>query len=348
MISNDIGLPKLWQAMLAERIGPSEWIKSYGVAIAGVVALSIAIWRAFVADRNSRTAESAHQREIERMDFDRFQRGAESLGSEKLTVRVGAIVALADLAKSPDQKWRSEIYLLLFAFLRQRSSALKANSRKAQERQLKLSSEDLAHATRALLEPPLRDLKKRIDFSNLYFAGAPLQNTRFRNVNLNQSNFAGASLQGASFENVSFIAAVFSHANISKTKWTKTNAAGATFGDFSNFSDAEFRHVHLVGASFRLVNTGTAKFVNCQFGRNDVSGADFSNTKLAPLPAPGSFVAWASARPGGIDQYPLIITLIDPKFRDTNSVIHIAPIADHISWQDAEAKYPDDSIPEDI
>ena len=76
-----------------------------------MIALPFAIWRSTVADRQAKTAQRVLLNE-------RYQKGAEMLGSDVLSVRLGGIYALARLAREPPGDYHLEIMSLLCAFVR--------------------------------------------------------------------------------------------------------------------------------------------------------------------------------------------------------------------------------------
>ena len=65
----------------------SVTIRNLGLVIAGLVALYLAIWRGLVAQRQADAAQQSLRNE-------RYQKGAEMLGSNVLSVRLGGIFAL--------------------------------------------------------------------------------------------------------------------------------------------------------------------------------------------------------------------------------------------------------------
>ena len=78
--------------------GLSNWesesatIRNLAFVVFALIGLALAIWRGAVADRQADTAQYSLLNE-------RYQKGAEMLGSELLSVRLGGIYALKALAK---------------------------------------------------------------------------------------------------------------------------------------------------------------------------------------------------------------------------------------------------------
>ena len=104
---------------------PSTTIRNVGLVIGGIIAMVLAIWRSIVADRQSkasqRLAETSHgQAETSERGLlnERYQKGAEMLGSKILIVRLGGIYALQRLAKEHAEQYHVQIMRLFCAFVR--------------------------------------------------------------------------------------------------------------------------------------------------------------------------------------------------------------------------------------
>ena len=89
----------------------SAIIRNFGLVIAAGIALPLAIWRSIVAARQATTAQGGLLNE-------RYQKGAEMLGSKVLPVRLGGIYALARLAREDPEDYHVQIMSLLCAFVR--------------------------------------------------------------------------------------------------------------------------------------------------------------------------------------------------------------------------------------
>ena len=101
---------ELWAWLIAGESG-SAIIRNLGLVIAAVIALPLAVWRSVVADRQAKTAQRGLLNE-------RYQKGAEMLGSDVLAVRLGGIYALARLAREHPEDYHTQIMRLLCGFVR--------------------------------------------------------------------------------------------------------------------------------------------------------------------------------------------------------------------------------------
>ena len=86
-------------------------IRNVTLAIATITGVIIAIWRSSVAERQADTAQQSLLNE-------RYQQGAEMLGSGILTVRLGGIYALQSLAEDYPKQYHVQAMKLLSTFVR--------------------------------------------------------------------------------------------------------------------------------------------------------------------------------------------------------------------------------------
>ena len=89
----------------------SAIIRNVGLFIAGSLAIPLAIWRAVVADKQASSAQQGLLNE-------RYQKAAEMLGSDVLSVRIGGVHALRDLAMEQPNQYHVRVMRLLCAFAR--------------------------------------------------------------------------------------------------------------------------------------------------------------------------------------------------------------------------------------
>ena len=106
-----------WCWLVADESG-STTIRNLGLVVAAMIGLPFVIWRSIVADRQAATAQ--RQSEIAQSGLlnERYQKGAEMLGSEVLAVRLGGIYALEALARENSGNYHRQIMNLLCAFVR--------------------------------------------------------------------------------------------------------------------------------------------------------------------------------------------------------------------------------------
>ena len=87
----------------------SATVRNIGLLSGGLVALGLAIWRSFVAKQQADTARRS-------LLNDRYYRAAESLGSDKLHIRIGAIDTLKGLAFEDPTEFGMNVATLLLEY----------------------------------------------------------------------------------------------------------------------------------------------------------------------------------------------------------------------------------------
>ena len=93
-------------------------IRNPVLVITAIAALPLAIWRSKVAERQAKTAQRQAETAQRGLMNERYQEGAEMLGSEILSVRLGGIYALARLAREHPEDHHTQIMRLFCAFVR--------------------------------------------------------------------------------------------------------------------------------------------------------------------------------------------------------------------------------------
>ena len=283
-------------------VSNSETLRNVGLLIGGLLAFVFAVWRALVAKRQANAAQSqanAAQRQAE-MAFvqaettrqsllnERYQRGAEMLGSTVLAVRMGCIDALHRLTEEHPQQYYIQVMELLCAFARNPvgpehdlvigyegedpASRLREDlqavmtaigSRGEKELELEQMSGYLPNLTGAYLchlqleKGNLSHVRLgRADLKGAYLLGADLSGAPLDVADLSGSTLAFANLTGSSLIWTNFTSSKMGMANLSKSTL-----------DEANLSNADLNSATLTGASFMGTN---------------LSGADFSHNGQGP------------------------------------------------------------------
>ena len=102
---------RCWEYLHATEDSPSTTIRNMSFVIGGIVALFFALWRGRLAERQASTGQQGLLNE-------RYQKGAEMLGSGVLSVRMGGIYALQRLAEEHPKEYAIQILGLFCAFVR--------------------------------------------------------------------------------------------------------------------------------------------------------------------------------------------------------------------------------------
>lgn len=219
----------------------SGTIRNIGLVIAGAFALLVAVWRSKAADDQAKAAQRQAFTAQEGLAEDRFQKGAEMLGSSILSVRVGGIYTLHSLSKDLPQIHGPPVKRLLCAFIRNptEDSSLLVNDKSAN-----VEAPTLRDDVKAALEvvtdrPPSeveRERKRQImhDIVRSQLQRSALIATNFANFNLSSVDFTGSLLGNADFSY-----ALLAFANLSEAELGNANFYQATlFG--CDLSGAKF------------------------------------------------------------------------------------------------------------
>ena len=192
-----------WEAfrdwLIANESG-STTIRNLGLVLAGLIALPLAIWRGLVAEKQAHAAQQGLRNE-------RYQKGAEMLGSKHLSVRLAAIYALQRLAKEYSGEYHLQILRILSAFVRHPV----ADGAHVEEVAAKVGRphirEDVQAAIGVINKRIVETMKvESTDMSYLDLSGtdlmygdlreANLKGATLREANLSDANLSGAHLSG--------------------------------------------------------------------------------------------------------------------------------------------------------
>ncbi len=112
-----------WPYLHDGRDSFSSTVRNVSLVIGGIIAVELALWRSIVGERQ--TAVAQRQAETAQRDLlnQQFQKGAEMLGSNILSVRLGGIYALRHLAVEHAEHYHVQVMEQLCAFLRGTSGA---------------------------------------------------------------------------------------------------------------------------------------------------------------------------------------------------------------------------------
>ena len=96
----------------------STTVRNLGLIVAGLIALPLTLWRIRVADGQAKAAHRQVDTSQRSLLNEQYQKGAEMLGSEVLSVRLEGIYALARLAREHPEEYHIQIMRLFCAYVR--------------------------------------------------------------------------------------------------------------------------------------------------------------------------------------------------------------------------------------
>ena len=228
----------------------STTLRNIGLVVAGLIALPLAVWRSIVAQRQADTAQQG-------LRNDRYQKGAEMLGNDVLSVRLGGIYALQSLAEEHPKQYHVQILRLFCAFARRptKDPNLKIEP-KADESRPPGVEDEAQMSTTQVVPGPLREdvkavmkaicgrtrasiaLEREAQF-RLDLAHADLAGMISRRADLSGASLTGANLSGAWLIDANLSCAYLMHANLSGAGLIGTNLSGTYLHGMKNLTQLQ-------------------------------------------------------------------------------------------------------------
>ena len=219
-----------WEELHSDQESLSATVRNVGVVIGGVIAILFAVWRSIVAARQATTAQRGLRNE-------RYQKGAEMLGSKVLAVRLGGIYALARLAREYPEDYHVQIMSLLCAFVRKPPVVKTQDTCKREDVQAVMA------AVCARSAPQIEIEKK--EYCPLGFVGADLSGVNFLEAGVRHLDLRSRKLTPANMERALLQGANLEGAVLAKANLKDAHLSGA------NFERACLIHANLTGADLK-------------------------------------------------------------------------------------------------
>ena len=204
-----------WDWLQAAGESNGATLRNITLVLAAVVALPLALWRSLVAQRQADTAQRGLLNE-------RYQKGAEMLGSSVLSVRLGGIYALQSLAEEHPQQYAAQILRLFCAFARHPTED---PDKKPDGEVRAFARADIQAVMEAI--GAYDKLVPALDMRILNLREADLRKIHLLGANLSGADLMGANLSGAVLPNTNLSSAVLAVANLSDAVWPFVNLTGA-------------------------------------------------------------------------------------------------------------------------
>eukprot|EP00873_Tetraselmis_striata_P003815 jgi/Tetstr1/424079/TSEL_014690.t1 len=303
----------------------SAVLRNLGLLVIAAPALYLAWKRTTTASRQADIANenkeisNRQQRVAERgLNIDRYQKGAQMLESQELSVRIAGIYGLRELAMSDPDESYILVQSLLFAFIREKSKERKLITHVENEELERPTYEDLGpdvyealSATTALRASisTATDLEEvaawRPDLRQSNFRMAKLSFADLSDADLYEANLSGAVLKSASL-----IGADLREANLTNGHLSRARLIDADFQE-AILAGARFIEADLTGADLAGSDLSRAVF----FGAN-LSDSDFEDVLFDNKTSFNGIWAWADRRPLNMPpEIEAVIELRDPAER---------------------------------
>ena len=199
-----------WDSWSGKEESVGSAIRNLVLVLAAIAALPLAIWRSKVAERQADTAQRGQLDE-------RYQKGAEMLGSGVLSVRLGAIDALSDLAFEHPEDYHMKVMSLLCAFARHPGRNKEGND----------SVRVLEDIHGVMIAIHARSAAQtEIEKQGDYILNLPQTNLNYmflRGANLARANLIEADLHRANLRRVMALGVRLNQANLTQANLTGTN-----------------------------------------------------------------------------------------------------------------------------
>ena len=260
----------------------SAVVRNVVLVLASLIGLPVALWRSWIAQRQAATAEGGLLNE-------RYQKAAEMLGHEHLSVRLGGVYALARMAEEHPVGYHLQIAELFCAYVRHPPPvAGKAPRNRKRAPRVGMGPldypqhrTDIAAIMKAMGTRSARRvvLEKRAS-TTLSFSGADLRGLGMRDLNFAHADFSNADLsftdlRGADFSHCTCWGIILTRAMLGKTDFAGANLSNARLDKVIDCYGANFSDAVLHGA--RLV---LSRMYGAKFHRARLDGANIAETRF--------------------------------------------------------------------
>lgn len=236
--------------------------RNLGLIALGVVGVGLATWRSILAHQQNQNAIAQRRISERGMNVDRYQKGAQMLESEELSVRIAGIYGLRELAISDPKESYIIVQSLLFAFIREKSKSRAgkpitpnenfdgAGYRLTFYEDLSPDVYEALGATTALRKaiPDAHRLEREAqwlpDLRSANLADAELART-----DLSYADLSNAILIGANLSRAILISAVFGDAKLNQAKLDLANMTGGILYR-ADLRGADLWQCNVTGADF--------------------------------------------------------------------------------------------------
>ena len=249
-------------------------VRNVGLIIAALTALPLAIWRGLVAEKQADAAQQGLRNE-------RYQKGAEMLGDEQLSVRLGGIYALQRLAEEYPEEYHVQIMSLFSAFVRHPTKDTVYVPKLSPKTKVALLRDDIQEVMKAIGNRDKNHiaLEKKAKFSlDLY--RTQLRSVSLIKADLSNANFIGADLSDSDCSRINLLESRMRGAKLTRTGLRKANFSRASLQgsnfNFARLREADLSYARLRGANFVSANLQGANLHGARLWGTNLSFANLS------------------------------------------------------------------------
>lgn len=268
----------------------SPW-PTRAAVLAAIATLIASIGGLYYNGQSTRQATELARQAQTAQTSERFSRSVEQLGSETMTVRIGAIHSFGRLMRDSgtDQLAIGEI---LSSFVLSRTAEF---ARTRADRRLRDAPLDVVAAIRELDSQPRPRpnyagrsgvalesrsmylsfvLMSWLDLKGIWMRDADLTYASFRGSYLSGATMSGAQLRGANLSAAYLEGVLLSNANLLRAVLVGTRMASA------DLTDADLTQANLTGADLYNANLQRAKLTVANLSKADLTDADLTDSTL--------------------------------------------------------------------
>ncbi len=249
-------------------------IRSIALVIAAPIALVLAVWRSIVASRQADTAQLQAGIAERGLLNERYQKGAEMLGSPVLAVRLGGIYAAQRLAEEHPLEYHLQVMRLFCSFVRNPPYGSGPGTAPGEDVIAILDAIAYRGTQRIRLE-----LKE--DF-RLDLTGVSMRSLEFREADFSQAILIYADLSEASFRNSNFDDVDLGQAILFQTRFSDSRLRSASFV-YAQLLEATFVRSDLSKASLSHANLSDANIMLTTMRGTDLSRCTVSGARFEDL-----------------------------------------------------------------
>ena len=279
-----------WEDLRGTQDSLSTTVRNVALVVGGVIAILLAVWRSRVAEQQATTSQ-------EGLLNERYQKGAEMLGSEVLSVRMGGIYALQRLSEEHPEQYHVQIMRLFCAFVRHPTQRGESETPVAVGVVAAVPDETPVEASERIRED-VQAVMEAIGYRNrrgislemqaeftLNLRGADIRNASLEGANLSGANFTEASLRHARLTHANLSRAILWHADLASFVDPELPVMYPTLLDGANLRGANLMYANLFGARLQgahlcLANLLEANLSSAFLYGAKLIGADISLANL--------------------------------------------------------------------
>ena len=274
----------------------STTLRNVGLGIAGIIALIFAFWRSRIADRQADIANQQADTAQRGLLNERYQKGAEMLGSRVLSVRLGGIYALQSLALEQPKQYYLQIMRLLCAFVRYPTLDSTIEIGQAEGDETPSRRYRIREDTQAAMDAIIACRRENIALEEGHGDKPNLGRANLRGARLIDANLSGARLDRANLSG-----ARSSRANLSGARLSRANLSG-TMLEYAKLSGARLVRANLSGANLAHANLSGARLDRANLSGTRLSHAKLSGTRLSRANLSGTGLVDANLSSAWLDR----------------------------------------------